>query len=154
MEAHAQAGVGGGGVAYLDTKAMWFTYLLIIYVLHLFLLSIPGLSIGLAWTLTNVIHDVVMWFMLHIEKGSPFDALDQGKTRLRTVWEQLDHGEYYSATKKFYMIVPIVLFMLATFYSKYDPLYFAVNAICLVLLALVPKLPQLDRVRLFGINKY
>ena len=44
-------------------------------------------------------------------------------------------------------------FFLASFYTKYDPYHFAVNAISL-LTVLIAKLPQLHGVRLFGINRY
>lgn len=71
-----------------------------------------------------------------------------------TQWEQFDHGEHFSPTKKFLMIVPIVLFLLASFYTKFDPIHFMVNAVTLLGLALVPKLPQLYRVRILNINKY
>lgn len=153
MEAHSKSGIGDG-LAYMNARAMWFTYVLVVYVLHIFLLSIPVLSVGTAWTMTNVVHNLVTWVMLHIEKGSPFDSLDQGKMRLCTVWEQLDRGEQYSSAKKFYTVVPVVLFLLATFYTKYDVLHFVINASSLLLLGLVPKLPLLHKVRLFGINKY
>lgn len=43
--------------------------------------------------------------------------------------------------------------MLASFYTKYNVVHFLVNTTSL-LTALIPKLPQLHGVRLFGINKY
>jgi hypothetical protein len=44
-------------------------------------------------------------------------------------------------------------FILASFYTKYDLLHFLVNTVALAS-ALIPKLPQLHKVRLFGINRY
>ena len=44
-------------------------------------------------------------------------------------------------------------FFLASFYTMSDPYHFAVNAVSL-LVVLVAKLPFLDGVRIFGINKY
>jgi len=44
-------------------------------------------------------------------------------------------------------------FFLASFYTKYDQYHFIVNAVSL-LAVLIPKLPQFDSVRLFGINAY
>jgi len=44
-------------------------------------------------------------------------------------------------------------FFLASFYTKYDQYHFVVNAVSL-LAVLIPKLPQFDGVRLFGINAY
>ncbi len=51
----------------------------------------------------------LMFIILHIEKGTPFETADQGKARSLTVWEQLDHGIQFSASKKFLTVVPIAL---------------------------------------------
>ncbi|VDN43663.1 unnamed protein product [Dibothriocephalus latus] len=47
--------------------------------------------------------------LLHWEKGSPYETLDQGEARVLTQWEQFDDGEQYSPTKKFFLVVPIVM---------------------------------------------
>lgn len=44
-------------------------------------------------------------------------------------------------------------YILTSFYTKYDRVHFVVNTVSL-LTVLIPKLPQLHGVRLFGINKY
>ena len=44
-------------------------------------------------------------------------------------------------------------YFLASFYTKYDTTHFVVNTVSL-LSVLIPKLPQLHGVRIFGINKY
>ncbi|GFO50363.1 orm1-like protein 3 [Plakobranchus ocellatus] len=106
-----------------------------------------------AWTLTNVLHDVSMFVMLHVTKGTPWETPDQGVARTETQWEQIDFGKQFTATKKFLTTVPVVLFFLASFYSRYDKYHFVINASVLAL-NLIPKLPQLHKVRLFGINKY
>ena len=51
----------------------------------------------------------VMFLILHMEKGTPFETTDQAKYRYLTVWEQLDKGEHFSASKKFLTVVPIAL---------------------------------------------
>jgi hypothetical protein len=38
---------------------MWFTYVFGVLALHIFLLSVPWLTIPWAWTMTNMIHNVV-----------------------------------------------------------------------------------------------
>jgi len=53
----------------------------------------------------------LMFIVLHIEKGTPFETADQGKFRYRTVWEQLDYGVQFSASRKFLTIAPIVLWV-------------------------------------------
>lgn len=44
-------------------------------------------------------------------------------------------------------------YILASFYTKYDPTHFLINTSSL-LSVLLPKLPQFHGVRIFGINKY
>lgn len=44
-------------------------------------------------------------------------------------------------------------YILTSFYTKYDRAHFVVNTVSL-LTVLIPKLPQLHGVRIFGINKY
>jgi hypothetical protein len=44
-------------------------------------------------------------------------------------------------------------FFLASFYTKYDTVHFVINLAALGL-GVIPKLPQLHGVRIFGINKW
>ncbi|CAL8124264.1 unnamed protein product [Orchesella dallaii] len=150
--------VGGHGqenpnVHWLGSRGMWFTYLVVMFALHLFLLSIPFLTIPLAWTFTNVIHNTCHFIFLHMLKGAPWEIQDQGAARVLTHWEQIDYGIQYTRTRKFLTIVPIVLFFLASFYTRHDAGHFVPNFVTLMFV-LIPKLPQFHRVRLFGINKY
>lgn len=139
--------------SYFNSKGIWLTYIIIIFMIHFLILSVPFFSMATAWTLTNVIHDVIMFVMLHITKGTPWETPDQGCSRYETQWEQIDYGKQFTSTKKFLTLVPIVLFFLASFYTKYDKRHFVINAAVLAL-SLIPKLPQLHGVRLFNINRY
>ncbi|GIX89360.1 ORM1-like protein 3, partial [Caerostris darwini] len=138
---------------WLNSRGMWLSYLIGILLLHLVLLSFPFLSVALVWTLTNVAHNVTMFVILHIVKGTPWESADQGKVRYLTHWEQIDNGVQFTATRKFLTVVPIALFFLASFYTKYDSVHCLVNFSTLVVV-LLPKMPQFHRVRLFGINQY
>uniref|UniRef100_A0A3P9DMS8 ORMDL sphingolipid biosynthesis regulator 2 n=4 Tax=Pseudocrenilabrinae TaxID=318546 RepID=A0A3P9DMS8_9CICH len=137
----------------MNSRGIWLTYLLLTVVLHIVLLSIPFFTVPLVWTLTNVIHNLVMYLFLHTVKGTPFETPDQGKARLLTHWEQMDYGVQFTSSRKFLTISPIVLYILASFYTKYDPTHFLINT-CSLLSVLLPKLPQFHGVRIFGINKY
>ncbi|TMS15993.1 ORM1-like protein 2 [Larimichthys crocea] len=137
----------------MNSRGIWLTYLLLTVVLHIVLLSIPFFTVPLVWTLTNVIHNLVMYLFLHTVKGTPFETPDQGKARLLTHWEQMDYGVQFTSSRKFLTISPIVLYILASFYTKYDPTHFLINTSSL-LSVLLPKLPQFHGVRIFGINKY
>uniref|UniRef100_A0A3Q3KYD0 ORMDL sphingolipid biosynthesis regulator 2 n=2 Tax=Mastacembelus armatus TaxID=205130 RepID=A0A3Q3KYD0_9TELE len=137
----------------MNSRGIWLTYLLLTVVLHVVLLSIPFFTVPLVWTLTNVIHNLAMYLFLHTVKGTPFETPDQGKARLLTHWEQMDYGVQFTSSRKFLTISPIVLYILASFYTKYDPTHFLINTGSL-LSVLLPKLPLFHGVRLFGINKY
>ncbi|MED6238207.1 hypothetical protein ATANTOWER_012592 [Ataeniobius toweri] len=137
----------------MNSRGIWLSYILGIGLLHIILLSIPFVSVPVVWTLTNLIHNLCMYLLLHTVKGTPFETPDQGKARLLTHWEQMDYGVQFTASRKFLTITPIVLYILTSFYTKYDRVHFIVNTVSL-LTVLIPKLPQLHGVRIFGINKY
>uniref|UniRef100_A0AAZ3QGF0 ORM1-like protein 2 n=1 Tax=Oncorhynchus tshawytscha TaxID=74940 RepID=A0AAZ3QGF0_ONCTS len=61
----------------MNSRGIWQAYLLLVTVLHVILLSIPVLTVPLVWTLTNVIHNLVMYLFLHTVKGTPFETPDQ-----------------------------------------------------------------------------
>ena len=48
------------------------------------------LSTATCWTLTNIIHSILMYFFMHTVKGPPFHTTDQGNARFLTAWEQID----------------------------------------------------------------
>uniref|UniRef100_A0A8D0U633 ORM1-like protein n=1 Tax=Sus scrofa TaxID=9823 RepID=A0A8D0U633_PIG len=122
----------------MNSRGMWLTYALGVGLLHIVLLSIPFLSVPVAWTLTNVIHKLGMYVFLHTVKGTPFETPDQGK---------------FTSSWKFFTISPIILYFLASFYTKYDPTHLILNTTSL-LSVLILKMPQLHGVQIFGINKY
>jgi hypothetical protein len=153
-------------------------YLLVLLGVHIILLSIPWdmFSVAWVWTITNVGHNAISFSFLHwvsrsftrrSEKGAlvkgahlifqmkshPWMTFDQGSCRRLTHWEQIDHGLQYTPTRKFLTIVPICLFIAASFYTKYDKVHFVLNSVSLASV-LIPKLPVFHRVRLLGINKY
>uniref|UniRef100_A0A8C2P5E0 ORM1-like protein 3 n=1 Tax=Capra hircus TaxID=9925 RepID=A0A8C2P5E0_CAPHI len=137
----------------MNSRGIWLSYVLAIGLLHVVLLSIPFVSVPVVWTLTNLIHNMGMYIFLHTVKGTPFETPDQGKARLLTHWEQMDYGVQFTASRKFLTITPIVLYFLTSFYTKYDQIHFILNTVSLMSV-LIPKLPQLHGVRIFGINKY
>ncbi|KAL1770555.1 putative tRNA N6-adenosine threonylcarbamoyltransferase, mitochondrial [Sigmodon hispidus] len=93
----------------MNSRGMWLTYALGVGLLHIVLLSIPFFSVPVAWTLTNIIHNLGMYVFLHAVKGTPFETPDQGRARLLTHWEQLDYGVQFTSSRKFFTISPIIL---------------------------------------------
>uniref|UniRef100_A0AAX7SX99 ORM1-like protein 3 n=1 Tax=Astatotilapia calliptera TaxID=8154 RepID=A0AAX7SX99_ASTCA len=107
----------------MNSRGMWLSYILGIGLLHIILLSIPFASVPVVWTLTNLIHNLCMYLLLHTVKGTPFETPDQGKARLLTHWEQMDYGVQFTASRKFLTITPIVLKDLGTLCSQqYSPI--------------------------------
>ncbi|CAH1767699.1 4447_t:CDS:2, partial [Entrophospora sp. SA101] len=113
--------------------------------------SIPGVSSKASWTFTNLSYIFGSFIMFHWVKGVPFD-FNSGAYDGLTLWEQIDNGAQYTPAKKYLTAVPIVLFLLSTHYTHYDVFTFLIN-FAFLLIALIAKLPQLHKVRLFGINK-
>ena len=56
-----------------------------------------------------------------------------GATQRLTHWEQLDYGRQYTPTRKFLAIVPIVLFFLTSFFSRYEDQHLLINVTSLAL---------------------
>ena len=49
---------------FFNSRGMWVTYVLIVAIVHYMLLCLPFLSVAAAWTITNVLHNVVYKLML------------------------------------------------------------------------------------------
>ena len=48
---------------WLNSKGIWFTYIIFTAIMHLILLSLPFLTTATAWTLTNVFHNLVCFIL-------------------------------------------------------------------------------------------
>jgi len=123
----------------------------------------------------------ITFFAFHWTRGSPFWG-DQGEHIEHTLWEQIDNGVPWTDTRKFLMVVPIVLlvpspfprlrvplitttlaaslvdglvycrFLVVSHYTGYAMQHLAVNALVLVVL-MIGKLPEMHGVRILRINK-
>eukprot|EP00093_Oithona_nana_P012342 12342.XXX_882094_881550_1 [CDS] Oithona nana genome sequencing. len=141
---------------YMNGRGFWAFYVLLIVHFHLTLLTLPIITFTVpwCWTATNVVHNLITFFVFHWTKSTPWlSPIEHGNTRRLTHWEQIDHGNQYTPTRTFLTIIPIILFMLTSFYTKYDSIHFVINFLSLVFV-LVPKHHSFHKVRLFGINKY
>lgn len=61
--------------SYFNSKGMWIFYTLLVGLLHWVVMSVPFISVAVAWTLTNVIHNVVSASEVFIR--SSFNTLAQ-----------------------------------------------------------------------------
>jgi len=55
--------------SYLSSKGIWLTYILVILLFHFMLLSVPFLTVAMAWTLTNLIHDIVSLSLAYFQRN-------------------------------------------------------------------------------------
>ncbi|KAJ1679680.1 sphingolipid homeostasis protein orm1 [Spiromyces aspiralis] len=136
--------------SWVNLKGSWITHIVGIILLKLFFGVIPGLSLEVGWTLTNLSYCLAQYLIFHAFVGSPFDE-DQGMNYHLTLWEQIDDGEHYTPSKKFLTTLPIALFLISTHYTNYSAFAFMVNFFAVVFI-LVAKLPAMHRRRFFGIN--
>jgi len=102
-------------------------------------------------TIINVLHALATFYFMHWAKGTP-DAFDGGRDDKYTFWEMLDDGKQYTPTRKFFTIVPICLFLCASYEHDWKKRYYVANCVALGF-CVVPKMAFMNGVRLFGINK-
>ncbi|KAJ3015533.1 hypothetical protein HKX48_004558 [Thoreauomyces humboldtii] len=136
---------------WVNLRGSWLTNLLVMVVIRLGMAIVPGISTEASWTLTNLTYNASTFIMFHWVTGIPFD-LNQNEYEGLTLWEQIDNGEQFTPTKKYFTALPIGLFLISTHYTHYDVPTFIVNLTSL-LVVLVAKLPAMHKVRIFGINK-
>lgn len=103
-----------------------------------------------SWTATNAAHCVLTTIYLHWLKGSMFDK--QGELSAMTLWEQLEGRPKTSVIKRTLTIVPTLLCYAACHFSNYDYDACKVN-IVLWSIHVMAKLPIMNGVRIFGINR-
>lgn len=137
-------------VNWLDCPGSWTFICALIF--SSWLVASSWVEPGTAWTWVHVGHGLVSYYLLHWHKGSPVEA-DQGKYDSLTFWEQLDDGVQGTANRKFFMTIPVVLFILASHGCEYQRQPLGLNLLVVLWLTLA-KLPALHRVRIFGIGKY
>ncbi|GAB4817888.1 hypothetical protein N2152v2_004934 [Parachlorella kessleri] len=131
---------------WLNNRGVWVFYVGLILVSWLIISG--WTDPGLAWTWVHVIHGLISYYLLHWTKGSPIQS-DQGNM---TFWEQIDDGVQFTATRKFFTVIPVVLFLLASHGTDYRRQPLGLN-LAVVVVLLVAKFSSMHRVRIFGINK-
>ena len=126
----------------MGTAGAWTIHIVLIVCLKILYDTLPGVSQETSWTLTNISYMLGSYIMFHYVRGIPFD-FNSGAYDNLNMWEQIDHGDQFTPSKKFLLSVPIVLFLLSTHYSRYDLSLFIVNLLA-VLAVVIPKLPSVS----------
>ncbi|KAF7432701.1 hypothetical protein PC9H_004643 [Pleurotus ostreatus] len=133
---------------WVNAKGAWMIHVVLICAGKIVIDTIPGMSQQISWTLVNLCYLTLSYLMFHWVTGIPFqNDLHGGAYDELTMWEQIDDGAQYTPAKKWLLSVPIVLFLISTHYTNYNPWLFAINITALIF-ALIPKLPQLHRQRI------
>jgi hypothetical protein len=105
-----------------------------------------------SWTVTNGLHCLITLLYLHWLKGS-YLLDEQGELNAMTIWEQLEATcESTTYMRRILLIVPTVLSYMACLVSKFQPTTCTINIIFWSI-SMFAKLPQMNGVRLFGINR-
>ena len=134
---------------WMGSKGGWFVFVVFVGILN-YLFSLWAESPQDAWNYTFWAYCAVQFYLMHWVKGT-MDASDQGRFMDQTWWEQIDGGIPWTATRKFLVILNLVLFLVVSKESDYDNTYLVVNGV-LCIIVTVAKLPELHGVRIFGIN--
>ncbi|KAG8476452.1 hypothetical protein CXB51_033364 [Gossypium anomalum] len=155
---------------------VWTTYILMVFISWLLVLSLFGTSAGTAWTIVHLAHffskaslrdlirqhlvllltvftfhdSAVTYHFFHWKKGTPF-ADDQGIYNGLTWWEQIDNGKQLTRNRKFLTVVPVVLYLIASHTTDYQNPMLFFNTLAVFVLV-VAKFPNMHKVRIFGIN--
>jgi hypothetical protein len=120
-------------------------------VLAVQLLSLTVMSdMRSTWTVTNAIHLMITLVYVHWLKGCLYD--EQGEMNALTVWEQLEATQGTKPVRQVLLIVPTVLTYTACWAAQYHAHTSLLN-IVLWLVAIAAKLPFMNGVRIFGINR-
>lgn len=109
-----------------------------------------GLPLYWSWTVTNAVHCLLSTIYLHWLKGSLFD--EQGEMAAMTLWEQLEGRRNTVVVKRTLTIVPTLLCYAACHFSEYSWQVCFWN-IVLWSIHTIAKLPGMNGVRIFGINR-
>jgi ORMDL family len=109
-----------------------------------------GLPLYWSWTITNAVHCLLSTIYLHWLKGSLFD--EQGEMAAMTLWEQLEGRSNTVVVKRTLTIVPTLLCYAACQFSEYSWRVCFWN-IVLWAIHTIAKLPGMNGVRIFGINR-
>ncbi|GJN07543.1 hypothetical protein PR202_ga25383 [Eleusine coracana subsp. coracana] len=110
-----------------------------------------GIFLGIQLTYYKTFYFQITYHFFHWKKGTPFAADDQGIYNRLTWWEQIDNGQQLTRNRKFLTVVPVVLYLMASHLTDYKQPMLFLNTVA-VLVLVVAKLPNMHKVRIFGIN--
>eukprot|EP01138_Halocafeteria_seosinensis_P012781 gb/GECG01013057.1/.p1 GENE.gb/GECG01013057.1/~~gb/GECG01013057.1/.p1 ORF type:complete len:197 (+),score=10.77 gb/GECG01013057.1/:1-591(+) len=140
-------------VSWMHDPRAWVFYAMALVTVRMGITALlsPWLTDEAQWICLNVFHFFLSFIGLHWARGTPIWE-DQGEFEDLTVWEQVDNGIPWTTTKKVLMIIPVILFLITCHATDYEIQPLIINGILNTILV-VAKLPEMHRVRIFGVNR-
>eukprot|EP01126_Amoeba_proteus_P034992 TRINITY_DN3517_c0_g1_i4.p1 TRINITY_DN3517_c0_g1~~TRINITY_DN3517_c0_g1_i4.p1 ORF type:complete len:116 (+),score=8.16 TRINITY_DN3517_c0_g1_i4:145-492(+) len=89
-----------------NQKRAWLVYVVLVCSTRVFWGVFFASNI--AWTITNLVHALVSFYLFHWCKGLPFPHYASREDKL-TMWEQLDDEKHFTPTKKLFLLIPACL---------------------------------------------
>merc|ERR1719285_1024426 len=89
----------------------------------------------MAWSAVHFVHNISLFSLLHWNKGT-INAFDWGLYDKLSFWEQIDNGKQYTTPRKLFTVMPILIFLAASYASHWNKSILIPN-ICLLLVAIV-----------------
>ncbi|KAL7561447.1 hypothetical protein ACA910_020270 [Epithemia clementina (nom. ined.)] len=139
--------------------ALYLTFLVVTWQLVCLVLLVLGWPHGehdlfsYSWTGLNVVHAALSIIQVHWLKGSMYFLDDvTGELQGFTLWEQLEATSDTRLVRETLMVVPCLLTWMACHFVDYHHMTCALNVV-VWMACLLGKLPCMNGVRLFGINR-
>lgn len=142
-------------VSWMNYRGVWVFYvaaMLGFYAVSRYVCIFMGWA-ALGWNITHGWHSAITFWNLHMRLGADEDMDEDGNYTGMSFWEQVDAGVPWTANKKFFTVAPLVLCWVAAGeggFDNYPLLTCNVLALCF---EIVPKVPSMFGVRLFGYGK-
>lgn len=102
----------------------------------------------MAYQVTPLLYNVITFVFFHLIVGDPFDT----RFNDHSFWEQMVEQLGYGTTTIFFMVFPIVMFILINHLVVWNVYLFYLNILSLILVV-VPKLGFMHRKRVFGLGR-
>jgi hypothetical protein len=133
-----------------STATAWFVAVYLTLCGAVQLLSLALTDLDRSWTVTNLVHLAVTMAYVHWLKGSLYD--EQGEMNALTVWEQLEATQGTKPVRQVLLVVPTALCYAACHFCGYEIRLCVINVV-VWLVGVLAKLPFMNGVRIFGINR-
>lgn len=135
---------------------VFFALVMVVFEFLIRLLLVQTLNVVTqeqGWTLAHAFCGVVNFVVMHYVSGTPGELQDGGEFATFTWWEQLDDGVQWTLNRKLWMLAEIIFFLITSYLTEYEPRHLAVN-VGVLLLVMIPKLPQSHRVRIVSEDEW